>query len=313
MRAKLVTAVTCVALCALSAGARADLYRWVDADGQVHVTDDRTQVPAGATVTVQPSRRKPGAGAAPAADSGPAAPAAPTAVQPGNLQGNRASASRVLALQPEDGSRPGRTHILRFQKASHEISLNVTLADRAQCEFKVDTGASLNTVPAWVVRELGIEIDEDTPRISLVGISGKPALVPLIVMPLVRVGDVAVENVEMAVLDTMHEGLLGMPFFNHFKVQIDPGQGELRLTEIDLSKVDGVYGGMGEDAWKQRFRQIHERLAMIQRAREQVPEESETVATNYLDKLDKMEAAAQHELDELEDRAQAAGVPPSWR
>jgi hypothetical protein len=309
MRAKLVTALTCVAICALAAGSRADLYRWVDADGQVHVTDDRTEVPAGATVTVQPSRRKPAAASAPAVNPSPAAPAAAPAVQPGS----RASASRVLALQPEDGSQPGRTHILRFQKASHEISLNVTLADRAQCEFKVDTGASLNTVPAWVVRELGIEIDEDTPRISLVGISGKPALVPVIVMPVVRVGDVAVENVEMAVLDTMHEGLLGMPFFNHFKVEIDPAQGELRLTEIDLSKVDGVYGGMGEDAWKQRFRQIHERLAMIQHAREQVPEESETVATNYLDKLDKMEAAAQHELDELEDRAQAAGVPPSWR
>jgi hypothetical protein len=308
MRAKLVTAAACVSLCALSAGARADLYRWVDAQGQVHVTDDRTQVPPGATVTVQPSRgRKPASGPAPAAPASPAAAASPA--QPGSKR----PASSVLALEPEDGTRPGRTHVLRFPKASHEISLNVTLAERAQCEFKVDTGASLNTVPAWVVRELGIEIDDDTPRISLVGISGKPALVPLIVMPVVRVGDVAVENVEMAVLDTMSEGLLGMPFFNHFQVQIDPAQGELRLTEIDLSKVDGVYGGMGEEAWKQRFRQLHERLAMIQRSREQVPEESETVAANYLDKLDKLEAATQHELDELEDRAQAAGVPLNWR
>jgi Aspartyl protease/Domain of unknown function (DUF4124) len=308
MRAKLVTAAACVSLCALPAGARADIYRWVDAQGQVHVTDDRSQVPPGATVTVQPSRaRKSAAGPTPAAPaSAPTAASAPPA--------SKRPVSRVLAVEPEDGQpRPGRTHILRFQKASHEISLNVTLADRAQCEFKVDTGASLNTVPAWVVRELGIEIDDDTPRISLVGISGKPALVPLIVMPVVRVGDVAVENVEMAVLDTMSEGLLGMPFFNHFQVQIDPAQGELRLTEIDLSKVDGVYGGMGEEAWKQRFRQLHDRLAMIQRAREQVPEESETVASNYLDKLDKMEAATQHELDELEDRAQAAGVPPNWR
>ena len=68
-----------------------------------------------------------------------------------------------------------------------------------------------------------------------------------------RIGTVYVENVEMAVLDTMSSGLLGMPFFNHFQVNIDPAQGELRLTEIDLEKVDGVYGGMGEDAWRQRF------------------------------------------------------------
>ena len=44
-----------------------------------------------------------------------------------------------------------------------------------------------------------------------------------------------------------------------------------------------------------------------------MPEESETLAQNYFEKLDKQEAATQHELDELEDRAQAAGVPPSWR
>jgi aspartyl protease/uncharacterized protein DUF4124 len=308
MRATLVTAAACAALCAFAAGARADLYRWVDGQGQVHVTDDRTQVPAGATVTVQPSRaRSPASGPAPATGATPASPAAAASSA-------KRSASRVLALEPEDGApRPGRTHVLHFEKASHEISLNVILADRAQCEFKVDTGASLNTVPAWVVRELGIEIDDDTPRISLVGISGKPALVPLITMPMVRVGDVAVENVEMAVLDTMNEGLLGMPFFNHFQVNIDPAQGELRLTEIDLDKVDGIYGGMGEDAWRQRFAQLHHRLALIRKARDKVPDESATVAELYLQRLDEEEAKVQGQLDALEDRAQAAGVPPSWR
>jgi predicted aspartyl protease len=312
MRAKLVTALTCVSLCAWAAGARADLYRWVDGEGQVHVTDDRSEIPAGATITVQPTRQKPkpadAANAAPPASPGSAA-AAQRATAP-------SSARPVLAVKPQNNVEKtgvGTVHILRFQRASHEISLDVTLDEQARCEFKVDTGASLNTVPAWVVKELGIEIGADTPRISLVGISGKPALVPLIIMPRVRVGDVMVENVEMAVLDTMNEGLLGMPFFNHFQVQIDPAQGELRLTEIDLSKVDGVYGGMNEASWKQRFQQLHERLAQIQKARESVPDESQTMAATFLEKLDRAEEATQHELDELEDRAQAAGVPPGWR
>lgn len=301
MRAKLVTAAVCVSLCALAARARADLYRWVDAQGQVHVSDDRSQVPNGATVTVQPTRAR--------------TPEAPAAVEV--RQAPRRSATRsVLSVEKSDSDEKpdvGRHHVLHFQRAGHEIALDVALADRVRCDFKVDTGASLNTVPAWVVKELGIEIDEDTPRISLVGISGKPALVPLIVVPSVRVGTVYVENVEMAVLDTMTSGLLGMPFFNHFKVQIDPGKGELRLTEIDLDKVEGVYGGMGEDAWKQRFRQIEERLALIRKARESVPEESETMAQNYFEQLDRAEAKTLKELDELEDRAQAAGVPANWR
>jgi predicted aspartyl protease len=302
MRAKLVAVATCLSICAWTARARADLYRWVDAQGQVHVTDDKSQVPSGSTVTVQPTRVR----------SAPAASAAEVAAKARQAAAPPASARSVLAVE-HDTPRQPRTHVLLFQRAGHEIALDVTLAEGAHCDFKVDTGASLNTVPAWVVKELGIEIDKDTPRISLVGISGKPALVPLITMPSVRVGDVYVENVEMAVLDTMTSGLLGMPFFNHFQVQIDPAKGELTLTEINLDEVEGVYGGMGEGEWKQRFRQLHERLANIRKARESVPEEAETIAQNYFDRLDQAEAKTQAELDDLEDRAQAAGVPSNWR
>ena len=80
--------------------------------------------------------------------------------------------------------------MLHFERAGHEIALDVALADRVRCDFKVDTGASLNTVPKAVVKELGIEIDKDTPRISVVGISGRPVLVPLVTIPSVRVGTV---------------------------------------------------------------------------------------------------------------------------
>jgi hypothetical protein len=308
MRAKTLAAVVCAAICALAAHAGADLYRWVDESGAVHVTDDRSQVPAGATVSIQPTRAKPGA----------PAPAAP-ATAPSASDESLAKPRPVLAIQKRDPNgdpdapQVGRTHVLRFERAGHEISLDVAVADRVRCEFKVDTGASLNTVPKWVVDELGIEIDKDTQRISVVGISGKAALVPLITVPSVRVGSVYVENVEMAVLDTMSSGLLGMPFFNHFQVQIDPAAGELRLTEIDLDKVEGVYGGMGEHAWRQRFAQLRERLALIRKARESVPDESETMAQNYFEKLDREEDKVQREMDDLEDKAQAAGVPSSWR
>ena len=310
MAPKLFAATVCAVLCALAAGARADLYRWTDAQGRVHVTDDRSQIPRGAVVTVQPTRVRP-----PSPDS-EAAPAAPVRGASSGSRGSapvRESHQPVLAVEPAAPAREATVHVLRFQRAGQEISLDVALADRVHCDFKVDTGASLNTIPAWAVKELGIDIDADTPTISLVGISGKPARVPLVMIPSVRIGSVYVENVEMAVLDTMSSGLLGMPFFNNFQVNIDPAQGELRLTEIDLAKVDGVYGGMGEDAWRQRFAQLHHRLALIRTAREKVPDESATVAERYLERLDEEEAKVQSQLETLEDRAQAAGVPSSWR
>jgi aspartyl protease/uncharacterized protein DUF4124 len=305
MRANGVAAVVCVSICLWAAHARADLYRWFDDQGHLHVSDDRADVPPGATVTVQPTH-------APASEA-PAAPD-PSAARGGAAPVAQDPSRSVLSVAPpQNGASPERVHVLHFQRAGQDISLLVTVGERVGCEFKVDTGASVNTIPRRVVDELGIEITADTPRISLVGISGRPALVPLVVIPSVRVGTVYVENVEMAVLDTMNAGLLGLPFFNRFKVQIDPAHGELRLTEVDLEKVDGIYGGMGEQAWRQRFRQLHERMALIDKQRRAVPEESETLATHYFEKLDAEQAKVQSELDELEDRAQAAGVPPTWR
>ena len=281
-----------------AASARAELYQWTDEHGQVHVTDDASQVPRGQSVTVEPTKHHSRTSAKPEA-----ATAQPPAAVP----------SKALALDTVPRAQEQRTHLLHFERAGQEISLEVTIGDRVACNFKADTGASLNTLPRWAADELGVEIDEDTPTISLVGVSGKPMRVPVVTVPSVRVGTVYVENVEMAVLDTMQSGLLGMPFFNRFQVQIDPMKGELRLTEVDLALQEGVYGGMGEDAWRQRFRQLHYRLAEIRKARESVPPEGETAAQSFLERLDREETRVQHQLDELDERAHAAGVPAAWR
>lgn len=299
-----------VCLCGgLAAGARAELYQWTDEHGQVHVTDDASQVPHGKSITVEPTRTRTRAYTKDELGKRQA----PPAIESGMPQRPSVTSSAALALDTLPTQTRARTHVLHFERAGQEISLEVTLGDRVDCNFKADTGASLNTLPRWVADELGIEIDADTPTISLVGVSGQPMRVPVVTVPSVRVGTVYVENVEMAVLDTMRSGLLGMPFFNRFQVQIDPMEGELRLTEIDLASQDGVYGGMGEDAWRQRFRQLHHRLADVRKAREAVPPENETAAQSYLERLDREEERVQRQLDELDERAHAAGVPAAWR
>jgi predicted aspartyl protease len=292
-----IAALACLASCLLAAGARAELYQWTDERGQVHVTDDRSKVPTGQTVTLDPQRPKARAEAA--------APA-PRAKSAMTVQQMKPPASVAK-------TRAERTHVLHFQRAGHEISLEVTLDDRVVCNFKADTGASLNTLPRWAANELGIEIDPDAPMISVVGVGGKVMRVPVVTIASLRVGTVLVENVEMAVLDTMTSGLLGMPFFNGFRVNIDPAEGELRLTEITPGSVEGVYGGVGAEIWRQRFRQLNQQLAALQKARESIPSEAETSAQNFMEKLDREEAKLQQQLDELEDRAQAAGVPARLR
>ena len=292
MRSFSIAALACLATCVSAAGVRAELYQWTDEHGQVHVTDDAAKVPTGQPITLDPRRQR-----APATGT-PAAPAATSALS-------------VERVQPSN--RTERVHVLLFQRGSHEISLDATLADRVACNFKADTGAALNILPRWAADELGLEIDAETPMISVAGVFGKPVRVPVVTIASLRIGTLYVENLEVAVVDTMTSGLLGMPFFNRFRVAIDPGKGELRLTEVDPAAVEGIYAGMGEEVWRERFRDLNQKLAALQKARAAVRSESATEAQGYFKRLDREEAKLQRQLDELDDRAQAAGVPDRLR
>jgi hypothetical protein len=200
--------------------------------------------------------------------------------------------------------------VLHFQRAGHEISLDVTLDDRVVCNFKADTGASLNTLPRWAADELGIEIDPDAPRISVVGVGGKVMHVPVVTIASLRVGTVLVENVEMAVLDTM------VPARSACRSSTPSAWRSIlpRATAPDESARQrrGCTAASAE-IWRQRFRQLNQQLAALQKARESIPSEAETSAQNFMEKLDREEARLQQQLDELEDRAQAAGVPARLR
>jgi hypothetical protein len=141
------------------------------------------------------------------------------------------------------------------------------------------------------------------------GISGEPLLVPLVTVQDVALGGARVENVEFAVLDTLPYGLLGMPFFNHFRVQTDPARGLLTLEEIDLQEVDGVYGGYDQSYWRARFAMIREQIRRIEAYHERIPAE-------YAGIRERTRSAADYWRDQyelLDLRATQAGVPQAWR
>jgi predicted aspartyl protease len=267
--------------------ASAQLYRWTDAEGRLHVTDDLSRVPP----EHRPLAEQPRATDANWNQLGPAP--------------DRAARTEA----PPAGTAGGKRHVIPVERAGLELTVFATLNGRARARFTVDTGASVNTIPRRVVEELGIPIDESTPVTAVVGISGRPALVPVVTVDRVSLRNASVENVEMAVLDTMSYGLLGMPYFNHFKVAMDPSQGTLALEEIDLNSVEGVYGGYGERYWRSRFAMMRGMLEQIEAYREDVP----STHTGILEKLDAVEQYWQGQYDELEAKASRARVPRAWR
>jgi hypothetical protein len=276
---------------ALATPAAAEIYTWTDAQGQIHMVDDLSKVPR--------AYRERAAGNSREAVEKPA-------------RMNELDLAPTVDHSPPASAAPGAApvvHVLQVERAGREMVLWAELDGGVRVPFVADTGAMGCTIPRWAVTEMGIEFDRDTPMTAVRGISGKPMLVPVITVGSTRVGDAEVEDLEMAVLDTQQMGLLGMTFFNHFRVRTDPAGGTLTLEEIDLDAIEGVYGGLGEKAWRNKFAYVNSMLENIRKVREQFPDEY----TDYESKLAEIEVYWELQLDELELKASRAGVPRPWR
>ena len=286
------TRVLCAAVLGYAAHASAELYQWTDENGRVRITDDISRVPPeqrpGAKRELdRPSRNWNNVTIQSPAYRAPARGAAPNAL----------------------GGAGGRRHVLYVKRAGREIRVPVHLNERVEWSYVVDTGASLNTIPRKAVDKLGITIDATTPRTRVAGIGGVGMEVPIVTLRSVRIGTATVENVEMAVLDTMHTGLLGMPFFNHFRVGLDPSRGTLTLEELDLSGVEGIYGGLDQGAWRTQFRQIRSQLEWVRAELRRMPKENIAQVAD----LEEREKYWEDQLRRLEIKATRAGVPRAWR
>ena len=299
MRASACLPALIAATCIGAAYARAEIYTWTDADGHVHMTDDRAQVP--------PERRE--------SALRPQVPARQEQRASGwnTLPASQNSVRKTPAPATRPQDEPGRKHVLYVDRAGREMSVSVTLDGTGGVPFIVDTGATLNAIPLWAVQKMGIELTADLPTTRLAGIGGTPMQVPVITVARVEVGSAVVENVEMAVLSTIQQGLLGMPFFNHFRVHTDPASGRLTLEEIDLDSVEGVYGGLGEKVWRLKFAQIHGQLEMLNDLKENIPSYFETASGPYVEQIEEKEEYWRAQLEDLEDKATRASVPAVWR
>ncbi len=284
--------VICAGICVWPASLRAELYQWTDPQGRVHFTDDLSQVPA--------SQR------AKAARSD----AEDTATRRHRWNAVEVPSSVHRAAEPRDtAAKPGQRHVLRVERGGESMVVIARLNGEVNVPFVADTGAMGCTVPLAAVEAAGIRIDEATPRKYVTGISGQPMSVPVVTFDEVRVGTAMVRNVEMAVLDTMQEGLLGMTFFNHFKVETDPMSGTLTLEEIDVNAIDGIYGGHSRSYWQRRFRALEGQLTRVRQLRKETP--SSRISEH--ERLDRAEASLVQQNDDLHMRASAAGVPREWR
>jgi clan AA aspartic protease (TIGR02281 family) len=300
------TALAC-ALALVPVRGGADVYVWTDAQGRVQMSEDLNQVPPEQRARVlqegaERSRR--------ATSTAPKDPELPRETAPAPVQHppRESAGPRKSAKSAQSKRSAGRRHVLRVERAGSEMRVNAVV-DGVTVPFILDTGASICTLPAWAAKEMGIEIDGETSFIGVTGVSGQTQMVPDLQIRSVMVGDAEVNDLHMAVLDTMQVGLLGMPFFNHFRVSTDPAQGILVLEEIDLNALSGVAGGLSEATWRQRFRSKRSSLESVRARLERTP----NMYITKREELEKQVAYWEDQVEQLEVEATRAGVPTEWR
>ena len=280
--------VLCVAM---ALPASSEIFKWKDEAGRLHFAQDLGQVPARYRSQAASGAIKEGEG---------------NVVQryepsPASLRTRRPG--RASPASP--GSRP--VYRVRVQKTGSTMKVNVRLNDRVTAPFYIDTGASDVLLPAWVAKEL--ELDLEGARTAYYGTANGVVQQSLVTLDSVDLGGARVEHVPASVSETMSVGLLGLSFFNHFEYRVDPGGGVVTLRPNGLVEAGRIRGGRSEDQWKAEFA----RLAQRRRAVESMLEE---INPNWARRRSELNEALE-ELDRqrrlLEGEADDARVPMQWR
>ena len=273
--------------------ASAEIYRWTDADGRVHFTQELSQVPA--THREEAVRRTiesedPGRVST---YSTPSAPSTPAARAPGGGQATAAS-------------RPKRMHRIRVERAGTGMLVAARINNGLMVPFLVDTGASDVSIPRWAAERLDLERSGRTRQYQTAnGIIEEP----VVMLDSVDLAGARVDDVPASISSTMQVGLLGLSYFNHFTYHVDTAQGILTLVPNDLEESGSIRGGRSRAQWSSEYRGLRWR-------REQLEAAVERTNPNQSSKRRAL-GAQQQELDRqleiLEAEADQARVPMAWR
>jgi clan AA aspartic protease (TIGR02281 family) len=172
----------------------AGYYKWIDEEGNIHMTDNYYAVP-------DEYRNK--------ADQG----------QYGKGQG---------AEKLSNGT-PQRV-MVHFKRQDNAVFVNAILNWKLPVVFHLDTGATSTMITKQDALALGIDPDTK-PTIKGYIADGSLVEFPKALISSIAVGDAEVNNLEVVIGNVR---LLGMNFLNDFKINIDAESGQLILERKDL-------------------------------------------------------------------------------
>lgn len=192
--------VSTLVLLALCSAANAQIVRWTDERGEVHI-GELESVPERYRGSMDVLTKKP----------------TPT---PGG--------DRAIAAPDQVPSVGSGSAAIRF-RPGHPIMAIARINGSAVVSLLVDTGADTTTIHSSVMRALGLDL-RDLPTRAILGIGGvKRARV--MTLDRLDVGGATVAPLQVDVMDIQlpGQGLLGRDFLGHFEVGMDNRAGILTL------------------------------------------------------------------------------------
>lgn len=282
------TLIAVMAAIALFPGlASAEIYKWKDSAGRLHFSQDLGQVP--------PEYRSQAKG---------------EAIEEGSGSVIQRYQPVPAALKPR-GSRPSKSssqvYRIRVQKTGSSMRVVVRLNDHVTAPFYIDTGASDVSLPEWVAKELGLDLENA--RTALYSTANGVVESPLVVLDSVELGGARVENVPAHINKSMSTGLLGLSFFNHFQYRFDPASGIVTLQPNGLAEAGTIRGGRSRDQWKSQFLHLAGRRTAIEQTLDEINPNSPRRKSELEDELDEVD----RQKKMLESEADDARVPMQWR
>ena len=141
------------------------------------------------------------------------------------------AARQTPAPEPEK-SAPA---VISYSKQNTVIIIPVTLDDKLEKSFAVDTGASYTVISTAVAAALNLTPNPEVPPITLQTANGR-VQAPLVNLKTVTVGNLTTPNVTAAIHDFNDSagigGLLGLNFLNRFKMTVDATRNLLTLEPV---------------------------------------------------------------------------------
>jgi clan AA aspartic protease (TIGR02281 family) len=289
---KIVRGFLLVALCVACMPASSEIYRWTDAEGKMHFTQDLAQVP--------PRVRA-------AAKDAAEAPKVDTLVQHYTPPPPPARLSKVRMAKHAATS--SKTHRIQVQRAGPSMRVVVRINGELDVPFIIDTGATDVVLPLYAAKKLGLKISGPGVRTAPRQTANGTIHAPVVMLDSVKLGTAEVNDVSGLALKNMSYGLLGLGFFNHFTYNIDSANGIVLLTENNLAEEGVLRGGKGKAEWRSEFFTANNRIEKVRLRIEEAP----FGRVRERERFEAIHAESVERLRLLEVEADDARVPFAWR